>query len=385
MKLARLSRLTKFRGGVEWKRTLPLTYISMKANKKVLTILVVVAIVALAVLGGLCAYKGDELMGFMRGQSKSKVAKLPWYCKPSGGDKGSDRSGGGGEPKSDSTRYVSPGTFELIHDLGPSGSEFWKYGEYFRGQVAPGTGGSGVGGDVRIPEFNVKGDEDEGGNEVEIHCYCPAYQWDPHHILTFGLDEDYFHSEFGGSEEEACEVYAPDQDCADPVTVTCTCNKEQKTQTVSSWQFENWYNGDSKVLCDSYYTEFECNPRWWCPTGSNSDYGKISDTCEQIIQSKKKSCALDVCPGLDFKDPPPVDSSVETFCKAFFGNNWAEYYTNVCDSITAENCPSMEDCGKYGDWFDADVSTGEMAELLEQEGESQEDIDTFLGVCGLFF
>lgn len=355
----------------------------MKANKKVLTILVIVAIVALAVLGGLCAYKGDELMGFMRGQSKSKVAKLPWYCKPSGGDKGSDRSGGGGESKSGSNRYISPDTFKKIHDLGPSGSEFWDFGQYFGGSIVPGTGSNGGAGGVKIPEFKIDEDEDKGDEQVTVSCLCPAYQWDDR--LTFTLDKDYYYSEFGGDNEKVCEEYAPDKDCANPVTVTCTCNKEQKTQTVSSWQFENWYNGDSEVLCDSYYTEFECNPRWWCPTGSNSDWGKISDTCEQIIQSKKKSCALDTCPGLGFEDPPSIDPSVETFCKVFFGDNWAEYYTNVCDNITAENCPSMEDCGKYEDWFDANVSSQEMAILLEQEGESQEDIDAFLGVCGLFF
>ena len=354
----------------------------MKSNKKVVAILVVVAVAALAVLGGLFVQRGDAMMGLTK---KSKTAKLPWYCESSASNRKSDSSGGGEEPESNSNRHVSPGMFKKIHDLGPSGSEFWAFGQYFNGSVAPGTDDRGDTGSVKIPEFNVTGEEDEGNNEVEISCYCPAYQWDPHNMMTFGIDEDYFHSEFGGSEEKACEVYASDQDCADPVTITCTCNKEQKTEIISGWQFENWYNNDSEKFCDSYYTEFECNPRLWCPAGGDTDHGKISDACWEILDSKKKSCALDVCPGLDFDNPPPVDPSVETFCKYYFGNSWAEYYTNVCDNITAENCPSMEDCGKYEDWFDANVSTEEMAEILEEEGKSQEDIDAFLNVCGLFF
>jgi hypothetical protein len=352
-------------------------------NKKRLIALIVIAAV-LAGTGVLYAWKGDELMGLTRGQSKSKVSKLPWYCETVGSNRNSNNSGGSGQTKSSSNRFISPDTFKKIHSLGPSGSEFWEFGQYYGGSIIPGTGNSGGATDFEIPEFNVTEDDDAGDEFISVTCSCPAYSWNDGRI-TVGIGKDVYYSEFGGSNEKVCEVYASDQDCANPVTVTCTCNKEKKTNTLSSWQFENWYDNSSEKLCDSYYSEFDCNPRWWCPTGSQTDYQKIFDACGKMWDSKKMSCALETCPELGFDSPPPVDPKAEEFCKVFYGDYWAENLADICGGISASDCPSMEDCAQYKEWFDADVSTGEMLDLLEKSGKSGEEASNILNVCGWFF
>lgn len=327
----------------------------MKINKKGLVALVVIAVII--AVGGLYAYKGEELMGFMRGRSKaSKTVTLPWYCEKieevESGETGSSRSGGEEDSRSSSSKFIIPDAYEAIKDMGSSGGAF-KFSPAFSQWMIDGQRRrNSEASDPFLPAPKDGGNSDAGEKTVTLHCMCLGESYD----YPWMLESEYYEV-YEGNSEKACAAVYPDKYCADPVTVNCTCGDiAESPVVVSKWMFENTYKSDDKYLCDSYFPTLYCGNSPICPSGYTSNDDRIWDICYNMRSNLEKEFLSGLCPDDLDSYKAKISASTKAFCESYMG---ADFFSFSWIEQNVE-CVPYEDCLKYASWFDAGVYTEEL-------------------------